>query len=279
MREQLDLPVLCQGDDAISELVRVFASDAQTCLFGTLSLWQGVDVPGSALQLVVIDRLPFPRPDDPLASARARYVESHGGSGFMQVSATQASLPLGPRLWSADPVGGRRRGRGRPRLAPRQRPLRRLHSRVAAADVADHRRCPGTRVTGEDRWGSATGVAGGRADGMTMWCPKAPRPIPGRPAALPARSATWAWRTAGRATAPRSRLSSVEVTSPPRITSANGILDLMPWDLAGDDQRNQRETGRQRRHQNRGEALFGTPQYQGRAERAHPPHARGAGSG
>jgi len=94
LRERLDVPILCQGDDATSELVRQLAADARTCLFGTLSLWQGVDVPGSALQLVVIDRLPFPRPDDPLASARARYVESHGGSGFMQVSAAQAALRL-----------------------------------------------------------------------------------------------------------------------------------------------------------------------------------------
>jgi ATP-dependent DNA helicase DinG len=94
MRERLEVPILCQGEDATSELVRQFAADAETCLFGTLSLWQGVDVPGPSLQLVVIDRLPFPRPDDPLASARARYVESHGGSGFMQVSATQASLRL-----------------------------------------------------------------------------------------------------------------------------------------------------------------------------------------
>jgi ATP-dependent DNA helicase DinG len=109
MRERLDVPVLCQGDDATSELVRQFAADATTCLFGTLSLWQGVDVPGPALQLVVIDRLPFPRPDDPLASARARYVESHGGNGFMQVSATQASLRLaqgaGRLIRSADDRG------------------------------------------------------------------------------------------------------------------------------------------------------------------------------
>jgi ATP-dependent DNA helicase DinG len=94
MRERLEYPLLCQGEDHTRELVRQFAADAPTCLFGTLSLWQGVDVPGSALQLVVIDRLPFPRPDDPLASARARYVESHGGNGFMQVSATQAALRL-----------------------------------------------------------------------------------------------------------------------------------------------------------------------------------------
>jgi ATP-dependent DNA helicase DinG len=94
MRERLDLPILCQGDDATGELVRQFAADARTCLFGTLSLWQGVDVPGSALQLVLIDRLPFPRPDDPLASARQRFVESSGGNGFMTIAATQASLRL-----------------------------------------------------------------------------------------------------------------------------------------------------------------------------------------
>jgi ATP-dependent DNA helicase DinG len=94
MRERLEVPILCQGEDATGELVRQFATDARTCLFGTLSLWQGVDVPGSALQLVIIDRLPFPRPDDPLASARQRYVESSGGNGFMSVAATQASLRL-----------------------------------------------------------------------------------------------------------------------------------------------------------------------------------------
>lgn len=94
MRDRLELPILCQGDDATGELVRQFAADAKVCLFGTLSLWQGVDVPGSALQLVLIDRLPFPRPDDPLASARQRFVESGGGNGFMAISATQASLRL-----------------------------------------------------------------------------------------------------------------------------------------------------------------------------------------
>ena len=94
MRERLDLPILCQGEDATGALVRKFAADATTCLFGTLSLWQGVDVPGSSLQLVLIDRLPFPRPDDPLASARQRYVEANGGNGFMTVAATQASLRL-----------------------------------------------------------------------------------------------------------------------------------------------------------------------------------------
>jgi ATP-dependent DNA helicase DinG len=59
-----------------------------------LSLWQGVDVPGNSLQLVIIDRIPFPRPDDPLTSARQRAVAAHGGNGFMTVAAAQAALLL-----------------------------------------------------------------------------------------------------------------------------------------------------------------------------------------
>jgi ATP-dependent DNA helicase DinG len=94
MRSRLDVPVLCQGDDQLPTLVRQFAADARTCLFGTLSLWQGVDVPGSACHLVVIDRIPFPRPDDPLMSARTQAVAAAGGNGFMEVSATYAALRL-----------------------------------------------------------------------------------------------------------------------------------------------------------------------------------------
>ncbi len=88
------MTVLCQGDDQTPTLVRRFASDATTCLFGTLSLWQGVDVPGPACQLVIIDRIPFPRPDDPLSSARTEAISRMGGNGFMQVSATHAALRL-----------------------------------------------------------------------------------------------------------------------------------------------------------------------------------------
>jgi ATP-dependent DNA helicase DinG len=94
LRGKLDQPLLCQGDDATAQLVREFAADEATCLFGTLSLWQGVDVPGPALQLVVIDRVPFPRPDDPLASARQRVVAAHGGNGFMTVAVSHAALLL-----------------------------------------------------------------------------------------------------------------------------------------------------------------------------------------
>jgi ATP-dependent DNA helicase DinG len=94
LRERVDHPILCQGDDATGLLVSQFAKDPRTCLFGTLSLWQGVDVPGPSLQLVIVDRIPFPRPDDPLQSARQRAVEARGGNGFVTVAAAHAALLL-----------------------------------------------------------------------------------------------------------------------------------------------------------------------------------------
>lgn len=94
LRARLELPILCQGDDATGLLVTRFAQDEPTCLFGTLSLWQGVDVPGRSLSLVVVDRIPFPRPDDPLSSARQRAVAARGGNGFLTVAATHAALLL-----------------------------------------------------------------------------------------------------------------------------------------------------------------------------------------
>ncbi|MDH6245155.1 ATP-dependent DNA helicase [Mycobacterium sp. OTB74] len=94
MRDRLDTPVLCQGEDTTSALVRRFTDDAATSLFGTLSLWQGVDVPGPSLSLVIIDRIPFPRPDDPLLTARQRAIAARGGNGFMAVAASHAALLL-----------------------------------------------------------------------------------------------------------------------------------------------------------------------------------------
>ncbi len=88
------LTTLAQGDAQLPELARQFVEDPHTCLFGTLSLWQGLDVPGETCQLVIIDRIPFPRPDDPLMSARQRAADQAGGNGFMQVAATHAALLL-----------------------------------------------------------------------------------------------------------------------------------------------------------------------------------------
>jgi ATP-dependent DNA helicase DinG len=86
------LTTLAQGDAQLPELARQFVDDPHTCLFGTLSLWQGLDVPGDTCQLVIIDRIPFPRPDDPLMSARAKAADAEGRNGFMEVSATHAAL-------------------------------------------------------------------------------------------------------------------------------------------------------------------------------------------
>jgi ATP-dependent DNA helicase DinG len=93
VRERLpDLTVLCQGDDLVPTLVQRFRDDPEASLFGTLSLWQGVDVPGATCVLVIMDRIPFPRPDDPLMSARQLAVDKAGGNGFMTVAAAHAAL-------------------------------------------------------------------------------------------------------------------------------------------------------------------------------------------
>jgi len=90
-----DLPLLVhKRGDAVGQLVQRFADDPASTLLGTVSLWQGVDVPGASCILVVIDRIPFPRPDDPLLSARQRAVDEAGGSGFRSVSVPKAGLLL-----------------------------------------------------------------------------------------------------------------------------------------------------------------------------------------
>ncbi len=91
----LDVPVLVhKRGDSVADLVSRFANEPRAVLLGTLSLWQGVDVPGESCTLVVIDRIPFPRPDDPLVAARSRYAEEHGGNGFTAVSVPRAALLL-----------------------------------------------------------------------------------------------------------------------------------------------------------------------------------------
>src|SRR5690606_25816761 len=80
------LTTLAQGDAQLPALAKQFVEDPHTCLFGTLSLWQGLDVPGETCQQVIIDRIPFPRPDDPLMSARAKAADAMGRNGFMEVS-------------------------------------------------------------------------------------------------------------------------------------------------------------------------------------------------
>ena len=92
---ELPIRIITQSrGDAVAPLVERFASDETSVLLGTMTLWQGVDVPGSACTLVAIDRIPFPRPDDPVMSARSAEVDAAGGSGFMSVSLPRAALLL-----------------------------------------------------------------------------------------------------------------------------------------------------------------------------------------
>jgi len=93
--KELKLPIITQRrGDSVGPLVDKFAADPQSILLGTISLWQGIDVPGPSCILVVIDRIPFPRPDEPVMAARAAEADEAGGSGFMQVSLPRAALML-----------------------------------------------------------------------------------------------------------------------------------------------------------------------------------------
>ncbi|BAN02733.1 ATP-dependent DNA helicase [Ilumatobacter coccineus] len=91
MRSRLDNEILTQRDMPKTALVKAFADDESTCLFATAGLFQGVDVPGKTLSLVVIDRIPFPRPDDPLLSARRDLL---GRSAFSEIDIPRASMML-----------------------------------------------------------------------------------------------------------------------------------------------------------------------------------------
>jgi ATP-dependent DNA helicase DinG len=88
---ELPYTVLVQGDLPKGRLLEAFADDETSCLFATLGFWQGVDIPGRALSLVTIDRLPFPRPDDPLLQARR---ERAGARAFSLVDLPRAATLL-----------------------------------------------------------------------------------------------------------------------------------------------------------------------------------------
>jgi ATP-dependent DNA helicase DinG len=91
VRDRVDVPILTQRDLPKPALVRAFAESEETCLFATTGMFQGVDVPGRTLSLVVIDKLPFPRPDDPLLSARR---EQLGPTAFSEIDVPRAATLL-----------------------------------------------------------------------------------------------------------------------------------------------------------------------------------------
>jgi ATP-dependent DNA helicase DinG len=91
VRTRIPWPVLTQSDLPKPALVARFAAEEQSCLFATMGFWQGVDVPGPALSLVTIDRLPFPRPDDPLLQARR---DRLGRAAFTTIDVPRAATLL-----------------------------------------------------------------------------------------------------------------------------------------------------------------------------------------
>ncbi|MDY5584669.1 MAG: ATP-dependent DNA helicase [Arcanobacterium sp.] len=94
LREHTDFKFLVQGEGNLPELIEEFRDDPYACLLGTASLWQGVDVPGLTNRLVIIDRIPFPRPNDPLVQARTEAARLQGRNSFLEVSANYAALML-----------------------------------------------------------------------------------------------------------------------------------------------------------------------------------------
>lgn len=92
LRRDTDLKVLLQGEDNLPTLVNEFREDVDSCLLGTISLWQGVDVPGFACRLVVIDRIPFPRPDDPIVKAQGLAATRARRPEFLDTSLAPAAL-------------------------------------------------------------------------------------------------------------------------------------------------------------------------------------------
>jgi len=91
LRSRIEWPIHLQGELPKAALLQAFSGEEAACLFATMGFWQGVDVPGPTLSLVVIDRLPFPRPDDPLMAARR---DAAGAGGFRAVDLPRAATLL-----------------------------------------------------------------------------------------------------------------------------------------------------------------------------------------
>ncbi|MBF8270713.1 MAG: helicase c2, partial [Gammaproteobacteria bacterium] len=91
---KLDYPILVQGDAPRAELLEQFRSRNHSVLLGTSSFWEGVDVRGQALSCVIIDKLPFAAPDDPVLQARMQKLEEQGGNPFMEYQLPEAVITL-----------------------------------------------------------------------------------------------------------------------------------------------------------------------------------------
>ena len=90
----LDFPLMMQGEGSRTELLERFRRLGNAVLVGSQSFWEGVDVRGEALSLVVIDKLPFAAPDDPLLAARIEKINQDGGNAFIEYQLPQAVITL-----------------------------------------------------------------------------------------------------------------------------------------------------------------------------------------
>jgi ATP-dependent DNA helicase DinG len=94
LRSRIDLPLMLQGEGPKHMLLARFRDSGRAVLVATMSFWEGVDVPGWALRLVVLDKIPFAPPNDPVVSARCARIDRNGGSGFTQYSVPSAAMSL-----------------------------------------------------------------------------------------------------------------------------------------------------------------------------------------
>src|SRR5437868_13452820 len=91
---QIDYPSFLQGSTSKGALLKKFRSTPNAVLFATSSFWQGVDVPGEQLSCVIIDKLPFAVPSDPVVEARIAAIKDAGGDAFHNFQVPQAAIAL-----------------------------------------------------------------------------------------------------------------------------------------------------------------------------------------
>ncbi len=94
LRDKLGYPMLCQGTASRHELLTRFAEETDSILFAVASFWEGVDVPGESLSMVIIDKLPFEVPSDPVIMARINRIKAKGGNPFFEFQVPRAILGL-----------------------------------------------------------------------------------------------------------------------------------------------------------------------------------------
>ncbi|HEB69533.1 MAG TPA: ATP-dependent DNA helicase, partial [Desulfobulbus sp.] len=94
LEDELEFPLLCQGSAPRHELLRRFSDETRAVLFAVASFWEGVDIPGESLSLVIIDKLPFEVPSDPVIMARLDRIKAGGGNPFFEFQVPRAILSL-----------------------------------------------------------------------------------------------------------------------------------------------------------------------------------------